>query len=125
MKHKRTRRKRTKQKIVNLIFNIYLTINCAYCILMLILGEDIVMGNPVLRVIFDKEPCIFITCTILYGLFSFTVWLWEKSIRQRRMNRSQKTAANTRQQVKIFRPYGNRCAANFFLTSIRIRIKII
>ena len=78
MKHKRTRRKRTKQEIVNLIFNIYLTINCAYCILMLILGEDIVMGNPVLRVIFDKEPCIFITCTILYGLASFTVWLWEK-----------------------------------------------
>lgn len=78
MKRKRTGRKRTKQEIVNLIFNIYLTINCVYFILMLILGEDIVMGNPVLRIIFDKEPCIFITCTILYGLASFTVWLWEK-----------------------------------------------
>lgn len=49
-----------------------------FYIILLILGEDIVMGNPVLRIIFDKEPCIFITCTILYGLASFTVWLWEK-----------------------------------------------
>lgn len=78
MKRKRTGRKRTKQEIVGLIFNIYLIISCVYCILMLILGEDIVMGNPVLSIIFDKEPYIFITCTILYGIASFAVWLWEK-----------------------------------------------
>lgn len=78
MKRKRTGRKRTKQEIVNLIFNIYVTINCAYFILMLILGEDIVMGNPVLRAIFDSEPCIFIVCTLLYAIASFVVWLWDK-----------------------------------------------
>lgn len=78
MKRKRTGRKRTKQEIVNLIFNIYVTINCVYFILMLILGEDIVMGNPVLRAIFDSEPRIFIVCTLLYGMASFVVWLWDK-----------------------------------------------
>lgn len=78
MKRKRTGRKRTKQEIVSLIFNIFLIINLIYCILMLILGEDIVMGNPILRAIWDVEPYIFITCGILYGIASFAVWLWEK-----------------------------------------------
>lgn len=78
MKRKRTGRKRTKQEIVGLIFNIYLIISLVYCILMLILGEDIVMGNPVLRAMDDAAPEILIACVLLNAIALFSVRLWEK-----------------------------------------------
>lgn len=49
-----------------------------FYIVLLILGEDAVMGNPILRAMDDAAPDICIVCSLLIIVVSFSIRLWEK-----------------------------------------------
>lgn len=72
------KRARSKSKVIGRVLDILLSLNLIYSILMLILGEEIVMGNPVLHAIWDVEPYILMACALLCGLVNIFIWLWEK-----------------------------------------------
>lgn len=47
-------------------------------VIMLILGEETVMGNPVLRTLWDMEVRICFAIIVVEALVGFILWLWEK-----------------------------------------------
>lgn len=49
-----------------------------YYAVMIILGEDTVMGNPVLRAVWDIKSYIFSAIIVLQIIIVFAFWLWEK-----------------------------------------------
>lgn len=66
------------QKILRIVTPISFALFALFYIVLLILGEDTVMGNPVLCAMDDAAPEILIACVLLNAIASFSLRLWEK-----------------------------------------------
>lgn len=73
------KRARTKaQKIYRILCPIPWVLLTIFDLVMLILGEETVMGNSVLRTLWDMEPHIFFAIIVVEAVVGFILWLWEK-----------------------------------------------
>lgn len=66
------------QKILWIAEPIPFVLFALFYIVLLILGEDTVMGNPILRAMDDAAPKILIVCVLLNAIVSFSLRLWKK-----------------------------------------------
>lgn len=66
------------QKILRIVTPISFALLALFYIVLLILGEDTVMGNPILRAMDDAAPKILIACVLLNAITLFSLRLWEK-----------------------------------------------
>lgn len=67
------------QKILRIVTPISFALFALFYIVLLILGEDTVMGNPVLRAMDDAAPEILMACVLLNAIALFSIRLWEKN----------------------------------------------
>lgn len=73
------KRARTKaQNIYRILCPIPWILLALFDLVMLILGEETVMGNPVLRTMWDME--LYVTFAIIFveAITALILWLWEK-----------------------------------------------
>lgn len=66
------------QKILRIVPPLLFALLALFYIVLLILGEDTVMGNPILRAMEDASTKILIVCVLLNAITLFSLRLWEK-----------------------------------------------